>query len=251
MQFAIVNGARIEPSPGLKGTCPGCSAPVLAKCGSRNVWHWSHAGKRHCDPWWENETDWHRQWKDRFPAAWREIVHVDGSGERHVADLKTPRGSVIEFQNSPMPPDELRAREAFYGRMLWVINAASFASQFHILDRLPDPACEFAQDIAFVQPRFRYEGRSFWRRSECPDAPRVIQIHGMGTIKAEIEANYRGHHLFDWIRPRSVWYDASAPVYLDFGDTELWRLSKYDDDLRCVRRGSKDLFCRHVLDNSG
>jgi hypothetical protein len=79
-------------------------------------WHWSHAGTRHCDPWWENETDWHRRWRSYFPEAEREIVHFDDVGEKHVADVKTSRGMVIEFQHSAMPPDELRARETFYGR---------------------------------------------------------------------------------------------------------------------------------------
>ena len=48
-------------------------------------------GRRFCDPWWENETEWHRAWKDQFPADWQEIVHHAEDGEKHIADVKTDR----------------------------------------------------------------------------------------------------------------------------------------------------------------
>jgi hypothetical protein len=48
----------------------------------------------------ENETEWHRAWKDQFPPEWQEIVHLAGDGERHIADVKTGDGWVIEFQHS-------------------------------------------------------------------------------------------------------------------------------------------------------
>lgn len=35
------------------------------------------------------KTDWHREWKARFPRAWREVVHADDrTGERHFADVQ-------------------------------------------------------------------------------------------------------------------------------------------------------------------
>lgn len=76
-----------------------CGDLVQAKCGTKVVWHWAHKGRLHCDPWWENETDWHRAWKARFPEECREIVRFDEKGEKHVADVLTKRGMVIEFQN--------------------------------------------------------------------------------------------------------------------------------------------------------
>jgi len=96
MQYALVNNERHLPKPQLRGLCPACGRECLAKCGSKIAWHWAHHGKPHCDPWWENETDWHRNWKSLFPEKLREIVHFDNStGEKHVADIKTERGLVI------------------------------------------------------------------------------------------------------------------------------------------------------------
>jgi competence protein CoiA len=86
------------------------------------MWHWAHKGRLLCDPWWENETEWHRAWKDQFPADWQEIVHHSGDGERHIADVKTGDGWVIEFQHSHIEPDERRSREAFYPKLIWVID---------------------------------------------------------------------------------------------------------------------------------
>jgi competence protein CoiA len=122
MKFALVNGQRQEAQPSLSGECPGCARPMVAKCGQRRVRHWAHKGRLACDPWWENETAWHRAWKDQFPADWQEIVHLAGDGERHIADVKTGDGWVIEFQYSPIKPEERRSREAFYPKLIWVVD---------------------------------------------------------------------------------------------------------------------------------
>ena len=39
-----------------------------------------------------------------------------------IADVKTPAGLVLEFQRSTIHPDDVRARQAFYGRMLWIVD---------------------------------------------------------------------------------------------------------------------------------
>ncbi len=122
MKFALVNGQRQEGEPNLSGECPGCGRPMVAKCGGVRVRHWAHKGRRLCDPWWENETEWHRAWKDQFPPDWQEIVHLAGDGERHIADVKTGDGWVIEFQHSHMNPEERRSREAFYPKLIWVVD---------------------------------------------------------------------------------------------------------------------------------
>jgi len=79
-------------------------------------------GRRHCDSWWENETEWHRNWKGRFPVDWQEIVHHAEDGERHIADVKTDDEWVIEFQHSYIRPEERRFRESFYPKLVWVID---------------------------------------------------------------------------------------------------------------------------------
>lgn len=71
----------------------------------------------------EKETDWHRAWKNNFPAECQEFIQHDGqSGEKHIADVRTPHGLVIEFQHSHLDPDERAARERFYGNMVWVVD---------------------------------------------------------------------------------------------------------------------------------
>ena len=122
MKFALVNGQRQEAQPNVSGECPWCRGPTVAKCGEVRIRHWAHKGRLLCDPWWENETEWHRNWKNQFPADWQEIVHTAGDGERHIADVKTDRGWVFEFQHSFLQPDERRSRDAFYKRLIWVVD---------------------------------------------------------------------------------------------------------------------------------
>lgn len=122
MKYGMVAGQREEAQPGLSGECPGCGSPIVAKCGEIKIWHWAHSGKRMCDPWWENETEWHRSWKANFPKEWQEIVHHSENGERHIADVKTDQGYVIEFQHSHIKSEERLARENFYKKMIWIVD---------------------------------------------------------------------------------------------------------------------------------
>jgi competence protein CoiA len=122
MKFAIVNGQRQEAQPNQSGQCPVCDQAMIAKCGSFKDWHWAHKGRRTCDPWWENETDWHRAWKGQFPDSWQEVVHRADSGEKHIADVKTDQDWVIEFQRSHLNPEERRSRDSFYPKLIWVVD---------------------------------------------------------------------------------------------------------------------------------
>ena len=122
MRIAIVNNQRTEASKGLKGICPVCNQPVTAKCGELKINHWAHLSKSNCDKWWENETEWHRAWKNKFPLEWQEIVAIDEkTGEKHIADVKTNKGMVIEFQHSYISAEERISRERFYKDMIWVV----------------------------------------------------------------------------------------------------------------------------------
>ena len=95
---------------------------MIAKCGEVKLWHWAHRAGSLCDRWWENETPWHRAWKDRFPTEWQEIWRHADDGELHIADVETHDGWVIEFQHSNINPEERRSREGFYERMTWVVD---------------------------------------------------------------------------------------------------------------------------------
>jgi competence protein CoiA len=121
MRFALVDEQRHEARTGLRGLCPACGHLMVARCGNVRVKHWAHLGERVCDPWWE-ETPWHRAWKAMFPLEWQEFVQHAPSGEKHIADVKTERGLVLEFQHSPLDHQERKARENFYQRMVWIVD---------------------------------------------------------------------------------------------------------------------------------
>lgn len=122
MKFALVDGQRQEPQPKLSGECPYCGRPVVARCGKVRIKHWAHRGGVPCDSSKEGETEWHRNWKNQFPTEWQEVVHYSGSGEKHIADIKTDLGCVIEFQHSQIKPEERQSREAFYENLIWVVD---------------------------------------------------------------------------------------------------------------------------------
>jgi len=123
MKYALTNNARTEATKGAIGTCPNCGSELVAKCGVIKVNHWAHKGIRSCDPWWENETEWHRAWKNNFSTDWQEFTFADSlTGEKHIADVRTVHGQVIEFQHSYLDSIERAKREAFYKNMIWIID---------------------------------------------------------------------------------------------------------------------------------
>jgi competence protein CoiA len=265
MKFSLVDGVRREPAPKLKGACCFCKSPTLAKCGNRKVWHWAHESLSHCDSWWENETPWHRAWKSHFPDSYQEIVHFDDvTGEKHVADIKTSNGMVIEIQNSPMNEVEMALRENFYNKMMWIVNGEKFRKNFTILGKLPNPTSSIAEQLIFLKPSYRakysysdhMEERPWWhfalvsRNQDFEERLKENNPYGVMVeicsgdnhpeVLSEIEKNYVGHHVFVWKRPRQVWAEATKPVFFDFGGAELWRLMEYRYlGLNCVKKISK------------
>ena len=98
---------------------------MISKCGKVKLWHWAHKTTDMCDPWWENESLWHRAWKDHFPKDQQEVSHVNPvTGDKHIADVKNAFGLVIEFQRSTMSEVERVSREVFYQDMVWVVDGS-------------------------------------------------------------------------------------------------------------------------------
>ena len=133
MKFAIDNlNKRIKPEfSGQKATCPFCNGSLIGKCGEIYTWHWQHQVNTECDSWKEHETAWHRTWKNKFPDSWQEVI-INNDDEKHIADVRTPNGDIIEFQNSPISSSTIRIREEFYKNMVWVVNAIEFKENFKI-----------------------------------------------------------------------------------------------------------------------
>lgn len=262
MQLALVDGKKIEAFEGGRGNCPICGAVTIAKCGPKIIKHWAHFRLKDCDPWWENETQWHRDWKNNFPLECREVSHVSGDGEIHRADIKTTTGIVIEFQHSPMSDKERVSREEFYNNLVWVVDGREFKKNFDIYHQLPNPKSDLAKDIIWYKAKRHYGGLNagmFLRLTEIQEEiPGVTKatlngriggwMHFMHEIEDEVNKNYNGYHQFDWVKPRSTWLEANCPVYIDFGGTHLVKLDIYDEtELKCVRYISKSRFMYDVM----
>jgi len=144
MEFAISeNNERIVATPGANAFCELCGETMIPKCGPIKIHHWAHKSKRNCDPWWEPETDWHRNWKNLVDANLREKVIVK-NGVKHRADIQLLSGIVVELQNSPLSIDERCERETFYEKMLWIIHLPNAK----ITDIEPSEENDFFCDIS-------------------------------------------------------------------------------------------------------
>lgn len=185
MRFALKDADRIEAIPKAKGECPVCGTEVVAKCGVERIWHWAHRARTQCDHWWENETEWHRNWKSNFPDSWQEVVIHGASGEVHIADVKTPAGLTIEFQHSPLSEVEQEEREEFYGGMIWVLDGSHGNQGFYT----------FIENIQFWSERGRSPG----------------------------QVGVKFDPLLARITKR--WLDSRRPVLIDFGGATLWSVS--------------------------
>jgi competence protein CoiA len=252
LQFALIDNARSEAKSGLKGFCPTCGAEMVAKCGPRVVHHWAHAFRRNCDPWWENETQWHRDWKNLFPEGCREVNHVAPDGEIHRADIMTPTGIYIEVQHSAMTDGERKSREAFYKNLVWIVDGRGFKDRFDLHHLLPNPENQEAQDLVWCKAAHGMNGANagvFWRLSENPDHSNggLLKIHGIHKIQHLIKT-YCGHQQYSWVEPRRTWLDAECPVYIDFGDEWLFQLQRYGfNKLECVYRVAKKKFLHDAI----
>jgi competence protein CoiA len=167
MRIALVDGRRREAQSGLEGVCPFCGARMIARCGEVYAPHWAHYRLTECDHWWENETEWHRTWKNQFQLEWQEVVHTANDGERHIADVKTDRDWVLEFQHSYIKPEERRSREVFYEKLIWIVDGRRRERDE------PQFEAAFNRGVPFAHPYARVldssKGRSFgdWGESRA------------------------------------------------------------------------------------
>lgn len=256
MQYSNVNGQKTLPFPKGKGNCDVCGSDTIAKCGEKVMWHWAHKSKMECDPWWENETEWHREWKEKFPENFREIVHrCEVTGEKHRADIKSDKGIILEIQNSPISFEEMRSREGFYKNLIWIVNGKKFQSRFKVWKSpLPDPKASAFDDVVFVATKYQTSCSMFWRKSENPEAKGVgnsmVRIRSAREIQNNIGKHYIGHHSFYWTRPHTAWLEAKCPVFIDFGTDLLWKIEPYRDQFHCVKAVSKEVIIANVMNET-
>lgn len=139
MEIAINdNGERISAIPNKTAKCPICNEEVISKCGNIKIWHWAHKVGEDCDSFGEPETEWHLNWKNKFPKENREVIleegfwdkeshHWSDQNKKHRADIFI-NNLVIEFQNSSISSKEIKEREEFYNNMIWVLNGFNLCS---------------------------------------------------------------------------------------------------------------------------
>ena len=259
MQLALVNNKKVEAFEGGRGICPICGSETIAKCGSRIMHHWAHYRIKNCDPWWENETSWHREWKNKFPIECREVPHIASDGEIHRADIKTSSGIIIEVQHSSITDQERLSREKFYKNLVWVVDGRGFRNNFDIYHMLPDPKSELAKDLIWCKAKRHQEGANnglYFKLSEAlKDDPKITKesvtggwLHGIQEIENEVHQLHTGYYQYDWVKPRKTWLEATCPVYIDFGNDYLLKLDIYDESqLKCVRMISKRKFLNDVM----
>ena len=181
MEFALVDGQRCVPTRGQRGICQYCDAEMVAKCGRYVMWHWAHMPGSSCDPWWGSESEWHRGWKSLFPAEWREVVHFDEqTGEKHIADVKTPSGIVVEFQRSPIESKEVSSRENFYRDLVWVVDGDRGSSDpnYFRMGLAPEPV-SLDPLVHVVQ---------WWSKSRF--------LHKWGTVTCPVYIDFGRHGLW-------------------------------------------------------
>lgn len=127
MKWAIKNNKRITAIPKSKAICPLCKKEVIPKCGEIKIWHWSHKVDFECDSFGEPESEWHLNWKNKFLKEEQEVII-----ENHIADIKNKNGLIIELQNSPISSYEIREREEFYGKMIWLLNGKTLGKNLEL-----------------------------------------------------------------------------------------------------------------------
>lgn len=167
------------------------------------------------------ESVWHRNWKKAFPVEYREKSFCcETTGELHRADVFTPCGTAIEFQNSPISLSEMKSREAFYSKMIWVVNGKKFKG-FKILKNLPHP-----EDPVLNGYEFRNSDHlSMVRKADILNrsaAPKVLNFHHPELKGLSITSNF--YH-FCWKQPHAVWFCATAPIIVDLGGHFLYKMS--------------------------
>lgn len=201
------NRERIVATPQAKAVCPVCESPLTAKCGSIRVWHWAH---RHqdCDPWAGPETEWHLAWKRVMPSEQTEVV-IERDGIKHRADIVTRAGMVVELQQASLSIGEVRERETFYGKMIWLFDVRKQTQKNNLVfQRIPD---------GLITPG---------------PTPELTELWYEATIGGWLQdTNYDRRRVDDlvrlvWLWPKQYVIHAERPRYLDFGNGNIVRVGK-------------------------
>ena len=180
------------------------------------------AAKLKLERFFPGETQWHSDWKKAFPVHYREVTFINRAiGEYHRADIHTPCGTTIEFQNSPLSLTEMQSREAFYPNLIWLLNGKKFKG-FKILKHLPDVNHPSLAEFEFCNRK----NLTMIRRSDVLlgiQKPKVLTFHHPELRSIPLTSYY---YSFCWRFPHRVWYEAKCPIVVDLGGHFLYQLKQ-------------------------
>ena len=127
MQFAIdENGIRTSINNSIRGKtykCPCCGSEVIQKKGDIMIWHFAHKSLADCVDYYDHKGVWHREMQELFPEKNREVYERTET-YRHIFDILTDKGRIIEFQHSHISIDDFMYRTKDYVDRS-IINGAS------------------------------------------------------------------------------------------------------------------------------
>lgn len=189
-------GERIRAARGVVGRCGMCEVQLIPKCGRIVTHHWAHKGKD-CDPWREPETEWHRYWKSLIPESCVEVT-MQKSGQKHRADIVTPKGIVIELQHSALGVEKIEEREDFYGAVIWLF------------------------DVRAARPEPLYDPQ--WHHGKIPINSGAIRL----SLRPKTD-----YHTFRWYHPRKSIAYTNRETYLDAGRGEVFHVKKMGKTTPC------------------
>lgn len=189
MKFALVNGVKKTAESAEVGICICCNNPVRAYCGSDRVNHWKHINAIECDTWSEGETEWHRLWKNKFDVNQQEIIQYDPeSGEKHIADVYLKSiDLVLEFQHSPIHIDEIKARESFYKKMIWIVDLQPYKENISFHRDIGD---SFRKTVsAFWETRYR-KSNELEKEGRRKEAEALLNDEEVEAYFRKLESEY-------------------------------------------------------------
>lgn len=253
MKYALVNDEKIEATPRQQAKCLCWGNDVISKCGELKLWHWAHAKNQICDDWYEPETEWHRDWKFLFGKEHSEVI-IKKEGKKHIADVLTWGGVVIELQNSPISTSTIREREEFYGeKMIWVINSEPFSENIFVSKSAPIHHSFLPENLFYSEELTTEAGWFLDFEDVIPDEKMIDYLDLIHRFKYLEELNkyfkkggpdleFRHHFLslihnfnrenmlvqtsentryFTWTYARKSWTEAKRPVFIDFNTNAL------------------------------
>ena len=172
--------------------------------------HFSHKrGSKCLDNWQHDMSEWHINWQEQFPEECREIV-VTKNGIKHRADILI-QNTVIEFQHSPISPEEFEERNFFYSdcgyNVVWVFDAADKVKGLISEDPIDPMWCPFRE--------------LYWKRAKNTFRNRVpYNISIYLQYKSTISTPQFQNQMFDImiktkvVTPKVVHFEGTHPYYI-------------------------------------